>query len=92
MMKNFKLFGRFNGARLARNPRGSRDSGFVCRLAERSDAYDFIENGGIRERMTAARLGRHRTQNEEIAALKAENASLKREIAALKERLLVNLA
>ena len=48
---------------------------------------DFIENGGIRERMTAARLGRRRTQNEEIAVLKAENASLKREIAALKERL-----
>lgn len=48
---------------------------------------DFSENGGIRERMTAARLGRRKTQNEEIAALKAENASLKREIAALKARL-----
>lgn len=48
---------------------------------------DFTENGGIRERMTAARLGRRKTQNEEIAALKAENASLKREIAALKARL-----
>ena len=52
---------------------------------------DFTENGGIRERMTAARLGRRQTQNEEIAALKvevaklkAENASLKREIIALK--------
>lgn len=50
---------------------------------------DFTENGGIRERMTAARLGRRKTQNEEIAALKAENASLKREIAALKARLSV---
>ncbi len=48
---------------------------------------DFTENGGIRERMTAARLGRRKTQNEEIAALRAENASLKREIAALKEKL-----
>ena len=48
---------------------------------------DFTENGGIRERMTAARLGRRQTQNEEIAALKAENASLRREIAALKKRL-----
>ncbi len=48
---------------------------------------DFTENGGIRERMTAARLGRRKTQNEEIAALKAENASLRREIAALKARL-----
>ena len=49
---------------------------------------DFVENGGIKERMTAARLGRRQTQNEEIAALKAtvarlesENASLKRELA-----------
>ncbi len=48
---------------------------------------DFTENGGIRERMTAARLGRRQTQNEEIAALKAENASLRREIAVLKARL-----
>ena len=48
---------------------------------------DFTENGGIRERMTAARLGRRKTQNEENAALKAENASLRREIAALKARL-----
>lgn len=48
---------------------------------------DFTENGGIRERMTAARLGRRKTQNEEIAALRAENASFKREIAALKARL-----
>lgn len=50
---------------------------------------DFTENGGIRERMTAARLGRRKTQNEEIAALRTENASLKREIAALKARLAV---
>ena len=48
---------------------------------------DFTENGGIRERMTAARLGRRKTQNDEIAALRTENASLKREIAALKARL-----
>ena len=54
---------------------------------------DFTENGGIRERMTAARLGRRQTQNEEIATLKtevsrlaAENASLKRELAVLKAR------
>ena len=42
---------------------------------------DFTENGGIRERMTAARLGRRQTQNEEIAALKAENARLLRALA-----------
>ena len=42
--------------------------------------------------MTAVHLGRRQTQNEEIAALKAENArlraqvdSLQRELAALKE-------
>ena len=52
---------------------------------------DFTENGGIRERMTAARLGRRQTQNEEIAELraevarlKAENASLRRELVAMK--------
>lgn len=48
---------------------------------------EFVENGGIRERMTAARLGRRQTQNEEIAALKTRVASLEAENAALKERL-----
>ena len=48
---------------------------------------DFTENGGIRERMTAARLGRRQTQNEEIAALKARIAHLEAENAALKARL-----
>ena len=48
---------------------------------------DFVENGGIRERMTAARLGRRQTQNEEIAALKARIARLEAENAALKEKL-----
>ena len=45
---------------------------------------DFTENGGIRERMTAARLGRRQTQNEEIAALKAEVEKLKQENASLR--------
>ncbi len=48
---------------------------------------DFVENGGIRERMTAARLGRRKSQNEEIAALKARVAALEAENAALKARL-----
>ena len=48
---------------------------------------DFVENGGIRERMTAARLGRRQTQNEEIAALKTRIASLEAENAALKAKL-----
>ena len=50
-------------------------------------AKDFEENGGIRERMTAARLGRRQTQNEEIASLKAENAALRREVERLKAQL-----
>lgn len=48
---------------------------------------DFKENGGIRERMTAARLGRRKEQTEEIAALKAEVARLKEENMRLKKRL-----
>ena len=43
---------------------------------------DFTENGGIRERMTAERLGRRQTQNEEIAALKAEVERLKAKLKA----------
>lgn len=46
---------------------------------------DFVENGGIRERMTAERLGRRRTQNDEIAALKAQVARLERENESLRE-------
>jgi len=48
---------------------------------------DFVENGGIRERMTAARLGRRKTQNEEIAALKSRIAQLESENAKLRARL-----
>ena len=48
---------------------------------------DFAENGGIRERMTAARLVRRRAQNEEIAALRARLAALEAENAARRARL-----
>ena len=48
---------------------------------------DFIENGGIRERMTASRLGRRHAQNEEIFALKRRIAQLEAENTALKARL-----
>lgn len=54
---------------------------------------EFVEQGGIRERMTAARLDRRGTQNEiieaqahEIEQLKAQVASLQRELAALRSR------
>ena len=54
-------------------------------LAQKEKA--FTEEGGIRERMTAARLGRRRTQNEEIAALRGEIERLRRENTMLKEKL-----
>ena len=50
-------------------------------------AEDFKENGGIKERMTAVRLGRRQTQNEEIAALKAEVERLKQENESLRRQL-----
>ena len=40
----------------------------------------FVEDGGLKERMTAARLGRRQTQNQEIAALKARVAELEAEV------------
>lgn len=53
----------------------------------------FVEQGGIRERMTAARLDHRRTQKEtierqqeEIDRLRAEVASLRRELARYKEK------
>ena len=66
----------------------------LCHMVDRmmathleKKADDFKENGGIRERMTAVRLGRRQSQNEEIAALKAENARLKAEVASLEREL-----
>ena len=40
---------------------------------------DFIKEGGIRERMTAARLGYRNQQKEAISQLKADNEYLSRE-------------
>ena len=48
---------------------------------------EFVTQGGIRERMTAARLGRRQAQNEEIAALKARIAGLEAENVKLKKKL-----
>ena len=44
---------------------------------------DFVEQGGIREQMTAARLGYRNNQKERIAQLETENAQLKARIARL---------
>lgn len=56
------------------------------KLIERLEK-DFVEQGGIRERMTAARLGYRQGQKEEIAILKAENERLKARIAWLEAQL-----
>ncbi len=48
---------------------------------------DFVENGGIRERMTAARLGYRNIQKATIEAKDREIAALKAEIARLKDRI-----
>lgn len=47
----------------------------------------FVEEGGIRERMTAARLEKRTTQKEQIAQLQAEVAALRQENAHLRAKL-----
>lgn len=44
---------------------------------------EFVEEGGVRERMTAARLDMRSTQKQIIAQLEAENATLKAQVASL---------
>ena len=46
---------------------------------------DFVEKGGIREQMTAARLGYRGDQKARIAELEAENAQLRARIAELEK-------
>lgn len=62
----------------------------MCSFIEKKDR-EFVEQGGIRERMTAARLDMRGTQKQiianqqhEIEQLRAQVASLQRELAALK--------
>ena len=64
----------------------------MTKFLEKRDR-EFVEEGGVRERMTAARLDMRGTQKqiiarqeEEIAALKAQVASLNREIATLRQK------
>lgn len=47
----------------------------------------FVKEGGIKERMYAARTGYRKGQEERLAFLEKENAQLKAEIARLKEQL-----
>lgn len=48
---------------------------------------EFVTEGGIRERMTAARLGYRNTQRETLAAAQAEISTLQEENATLKKRI-----
>lgn len=60
---------------------------FVDRMMTSYQDYlqkTFVEEGGIKERMTAARLGYRNNQKEEIARLQKENEELKQELAHLK--------
>lgn len=46
----------------------------------------FVEEGGIKERMTAARLGYRTNQKEEINRLQQENERLQKELEQLKNK------
>ena len=48
---------------------------------------EFVTEGGIKERMTAARLGYRTNQQQEIARLRQELAQAERRIAELEEEL-----
>lgn len=63
---------------------------FVDRMMTNYEEHlqkSFVEEGGIKERMTAARLGYRTNQKEEIARLEKENKELKQEIERLKQAL-----
>ena len=63
---------------------------FVDRMMTAYQDYlqkTFVEEGGIKERMTAARLGYRTNQKEELERLQKENEALKQEIAHLKAAL-----
>ena len=61
------------------------DKGLTTTL-QRKDA-EFVTQGGIRERMTAARLGYRNDQRAQIMNLERENKELKAEIARLRQML-----
>lgn len=55
---------------------------YIRKLEER-----FVKEGGIKERMHAARTGYRQQQDEYVRSLEAENQRLKAEIAALRRRI-----
>ncbi|MCQ2328773.1 MAG: four helix bundle suffix domain-containing protein [Paludibacteraceae bacterium] len=58
------------------------DKGMTSYIAQKD--REFVEQGGIRERMTAARMDYRNNTKKELDALRAENTALKAEVAALK--------
>ena len=61
------------------------DKALATTIAKKDE--EFVTQGGIRERMTAARLGYRTDQHERIAALEREVAALRSENAQLRARL-----
>ena len=66
----------------------------LCRMVDKmmltyqqKNEKEFVTEGGIRERMTAARLGYRTNQRETIERLTLENTQLHQEIESLKSRL-----
>ena len=49
---------------------------------------EFLENGGVRERMTAARVGKREEQKQTIARLMTEVETLRRENQSLKAEIM----
>lgn len=58
----------------------------MCAYIEKLEAR-FVTEGGIKERMYAARTGYRASQDEEMQRLRAENTALKAKIKELEERL-----
>ena len=58
----------------------------MCSYIERLEKR-FVEEGGIKERMYAARTGYRQQQDERLKALEAENQQLKAENEALRKRI-----
>ena len=59
----------------------------MCAYIKRLERI-FIEEGGIKERMYAARTGYRKAQDERLHALEKENLQLKTEISTLKKRII----
>lgn len=66
----------------------------LCHMVDRAMSVflekrdrEFVEEGGIRERMTAARLDMRSTQKQTIARLEAENATLRAQVESMRREI-----